>query len=88
MWLLLVSKGIWKFELWRWLLFVAFTVPLYGISRLTLHVVILGLESHIVSRGALYYIVGIRVSNLCRSHRLKVLRCLSAELSFAVVQQR
>lgn len=57
-------QGIWKFELWRWLLFIAFTVPLYGISRLTLHLVVLGLESHIVARSALYYIVGIRVSHL------------------------
>ena len=57
-------QSIWKFELWRWLMFVAGTVPLYGISRLSLHLLVTGLESHVphIAKGALYYVVGIRVS--------------------------
>lgn len=61
-------QSIWKFELWRWLMFIAGTVPLYGISRLSLHLLVTGLESHVphIAKGALYYVVGIRVRlSLC-----------------------
>ena len=56
-------QSIWKFELWRWLMFIAGTVPLYGISRLSLYLLVTGLESHVphIAKGALYYVVGIRV---------------------------
>ena len=44
-------------------MFIAGTVPLYGISRLSLHLLVTGLESHVphIAKGALYYVVGIRV---------------------------
>ena len=45
-------------------MFVAGTVPLYGISRLSLHLLVIGLESRVphIAKGALYYVVGIRVT--------------------------
>ncbi|BDA50989.1 Mechanosensitive ion channel protein 4 [Coccomyxa sp. Obi] len=52
--------ALWKFEAWRWLVFIAGTVPLYGVSRLVMHLLVVGLESHFVARGALYYVVGLR----------------------------
>ena len=57
-------QSIWKFEVWRWLMFIAGTVPLYGISRLSIHLLVTGLESHVphIAKSALYYVVGIRVS--------------------------
>lgn len=50
--------------MWRWLMFIAGTVPLYGISRLSIHLLVTGLESHVphIAKSALYYVVGIRVS--------------------------
>ena len=44
-------------------MFIAGTVPLYGISRLSLYLLVTGLESHVphIAKGALYYVVGIRV---------------------------
>ncbi len=46
--------------------FIAGTVPLYGISRLSIHLLVTGLENHVphIAKSALYYIVGIRVSEL------------------------
>ncbi|KAK9902061.1 hypothetical protein WJX75_002988 [Coccomyxa subellipsoidea] len=52
--------ALWKFEAWRWLVFIAGTVPLYGISRLVMYLLVVGLESNFVARGALYYVVGLR----------------------------
>ena len=45
-------------------MFIAGAVPLYGISRLSLHMLVIGLEGHVphIAKGALYYVVGIRVS--------------------------
>lgn len=60
-------QSIWKFEAWRWLMFIAGAVPLYGISRLSIHLLVIGLEGHVphIAKGALYYVVGIRVSMPC-----------------------
>ena len=45
-------------------MFIAGAVPLYGISRLSIHMLVIGLEGHVphIAKGALYYVVGIRVS--------------------------
>lgn len=57
----MMMQALWKFEAWRWLVFIAGTVPLYGISRLVMYLLVVGLESNFVARGALYYVVGLRV---------------------------
>lgn len=48
------------------MMFIAGTVPLYGISRLGLYLLVTGLESHVphIAKGALYYVVGIRVGTV------------------------
>ena len=54
------GQGVWKFELWRWLLFVGGTVPLYGISKLVVHLLVVICESYPPARGAIYYVIGIK----------------------------
>ena len=51
---------MWRFELWRWLLFVGGTVPLYGISKLVVHLLVVICESYPPARGAIYYVIGIK----------------------------
>ena len=63
-----MMQALWKFEAWRWLVFIAGTVPLYGISRLVMYLLVVGLESNFVARGALYYVVGLRVRYFMRPH--------------------
>lgn len=60
-----MMQVLWKFEAWRCLVFIAGTVPLYGISRLVMYLLVVGLEKHFVARGALYYVVGLRVRHFC-----------------------
>ena len=55
------AQAVWRFEVWRWLLFIAGTAPLYGFSRLVVYVLIVGSERYHPLRGAIYYVIGIRV---------------------------
>ncbi len=56
---------MWKFEVWRWLLFIAGTIPLYGVSKLVVHALVVGFESYPPARGAIYYVIGIKVCFVC-----------------------
>lgn len=67
---MVTTQALWKFEAWRWLVFIAGTVPLYGVSRLVMHLLVVGLESHFVARGALYYVLGLRVRILFQTGKI------------------
>ena len=65
------EQGVWNFELWRLLLFVGGTVPLYGISKLVVHLLVVICESYPPARGAIYYVIGIKAC----ACRLSCLNC-------------
>ena len=53
-----------RFELWQWLFFFAFTVPIYLICRGVMKCIILFLEANFFETGqTLYYLFGIKASS-------------------------
>ena len=60
-------RNVWqivvRFELWQWLFFFAFTVPIYLICRGVMKCIILFLEANFFETGqTLYYLFGIKAS--------------------------
>lgn len=51
-----------NFQVWRWLFFFAFTVPIYLICRAIMKCLVLILESNFIdTKQLLYYLIGIKV---------------------------